>query len=56
MNELYKYCRESNNDSDHRQARIFQSFLIASLLGVPEQDEVRFYWPNGICYRVASFR
>ena len=54
MLELYNYCSESNNNADHRQARIFQRYIIASLLG-GDLSDVRFYTKGGIWYRHASF-
>lgn len=60
MNELHAYCNEQtasggfNNDADHCQARVFQSYIIATLLGVTELDTVKFY-QHGTCYRVAMF-
>jgi hypothetical protein len=54
MANLVKYCRESNNDTDHRQARIFRAYLIAILLNGDTSD-VRFYNANGLCFRIASF-
>lgn len=54
MNDLVRFCKESNNDMDHRQARILRAFLIASLLGGDVSD-VRFFNKDGICFRHASF-
>ena len=55
MEQLVNFCNEANNDADHRQARVFRSFLIASLLRGDTRD-VRFYDEQGIWYRHASFK
>jgi hypothetical protein len=61
MHTLVNYCNERDlygrfyNDADHRQARVFRSYLIASLLGGDTRD-VRFFDANGICFRHAMFQ
>lgn len=60
MTDLINYCNQKDsqggfiNDMDHRQARVFRAYLIASLLGGNCQD-VRFFDANGICFRTAMF-
>ena len=54
MLELVTYCDESNNDADHRQARVLRRWLIDQLLGGDTSD-VRFYTDGGIWYRHANF-
>ena len=56
MPELFQFCRRDSNDADTRQARIFQSYIIASLLGISQKDELRFFNEIGQCYRVAMFQ
>lgn len=56
MEELMRYISESNNNADHRQARILHTYLVASLLRLTDTEEVRFYNAGGVCYRVAYFR
>ncbi len=55
MDELKQYCRQELNTADVRQARIFMDYIIATLLGGDTRD-VRFYAPNGDCFRTASFQ
>lgn len=55
MTELVNYCAEPSNDMNHRQARVFKSYIIASLLGIDYNTEVRFF-KEEVCYRVAMFQ
>lgn len=54
MNELVQYCNQPTNHIDVRQARIFRTYLIASLMNLSGVDTVRVY-RNGACYRESSF-
>ena len=56
MPELINYCAERSNNADHRQARVFKSYIIASLLNVDYSVSVRFFREDGVCYREAMFQ
>jgi hypothetical protein len=56
MFDLVQYCNQRSNTPDVRQARMLRVYLLAQLLEVRPDDDVRFYDSNGNCFRTAFYR